>query len=165
MQNKEDVKQLLAAIELSKQCVPVARAFSVGALLFDAENRLVASGYSRETDEKSHAEEVALKKAARLGVRVVGGTLYSSLVPCGKRLSRSQSCADLIIRAGIKKVVFALQEPPVFVEASGEAKLREHGIEVVVMEELGSLVSRINEHVIGFPQMTKCQILSFGFWI
>ena len=40
----------------------------------------------------------------------IGGTIYSSLEPCGERSSSNKTCTLRIVEAGIKKVVFALKE-------------------------------------------------------
>lgn len=123
---------LLRAAELSQFCPP-AKAFSVGAILFDAEGHEVATGYSRETDPVSHAEEVAIAKAKDDGVDIRGGTIVCSLEPCGARLSRPVSCADLIIKEGIARVVYATAEPPTFfTEPCGASKLKAAGVETLV---------------------------------
>lgn len=122
---------LLRAVELSKFCPP-AQAFSVGAIIFDVKGQEVATGYSRETDAVSHAEEIAILKAKNDGTDIRGGTIICSLEPCGKRMSRPVSCADHIIKAGIKRVIYATFEPPVFFnETTGTAKLEAAGVEVV----------------------------------
>jgi dCMP deaminase len=46
----------------------------------------------------SHAEQNALALAARNGVQIDGGTIYSKLVPC-------YTCAKMVVNAGIKRVV------------------------------------------------------------
>ncbi len=142
-----DNERLLEAIAISKNCLPVDRAFSVGALIFDKEGRLVSTGFSRETDPNVHAEEVALNKASTSHVDLAGGTLYSSLEPCGRRLSGRKSCADKIIEAGITRVVFAMREPPVFVEATGLTKLRGARIHVVIINALAEAVKKVNAHL------------------
>ncbi|MBI1804242.1 MAG: dCMP deaminase [Ignavibacteriae bacterium] len=146
-QNNLDVERLKEAIELSRKCTPVDRAFSVGAMVFDRNRVLVATGFSRENDPNVHAEEAALQKATTQNADLVGGTIYSSLEPCGRRLSGRKSCAERIIEAGITRVVFALSEPPVFVEATGLTKLRAAGVEVTVIDELADRVKEINTHL------------------
>jgi len=138
---------LRRAIELSRLCPP-AKTFAVGAILFDASGEEVATGYSRETDGVSHAEEVALTKARKSMHDVRGGTMICSLEPCGKRASSPQSCVDLIVAAGLARVVYALAEPPLFFEPSGTAQLKAAGVEVIVLPELAPIVSEINNHLI-----------------
>src|SRR5262249_13310410 len=90
---------LTAAIELSRRCVPVGTAFSVGAIIVDKDGSVLAEGYSREHDPHEHAEEAAL---AELDTdRNLGqATLFSSMEPCSVRASRASSCTDLILAAG-----------------------------------------------------------------
>ncbi len=45
-----------------------------------------------------HAEQNAIAWAAREGIALMGGTMYSTLFPC-------QSCAKLIMQAGIEHVI------------------------------------------------------------
>lgn len=93
----DDREWLSATIELSRLCLPSDSAFSVGAILVSANSEVVATGYSRETDPKDHAEEVALAKAGFVGL--AGATLYSSLEPCLARSSRPVSCAESSLAA------------------------------------------------------------------
>ena len=77
-----------------------------------------------------------------------GSTVYSSLEPCGARSSRPHPCAELIVSAGITRVVFAWHEPPLFVTPSGAAVLRAAGVEVVEVPELAAAARRPNAHLV-----------------
>jgi diaminohydroxyphosphoribosylaminopyrimidine deaminase/5-amino-6-(5-phosphoribosylamino)uracil reductase len=112
----------------------------------DADGGLLATGYSRESDDTVHAEESALGK---LGERDRPHTVYSSMEPCGRRRSRPRTCAELIVEAGVARVVYALGEPPVFVEPTGADLLRRAGVEVVRIADLADEVRKINEHLDG----------------
>jgi len=138
---------LTAAIELSKQSPPSPAAFSVGALLVTAAGEVMATGYSREVDPADHAEEIALRRAA--GAEFAGATLYSSLEPCLRRASRPDSCAALISAAGVRRVVIAWREPPLFAPGGGAAWLAAHGIRVVVLPELATAAKAVNRHLLG----------------
>jgi diaminohydroxyphosphoribosylaminopyrimidine deaminase/5-amino-6-(5-phosphoribosylamino)uracil reductase len=72
-----------------------------------------------------HAEVVALE-AARGNTQ--GATLYVTLEPCAHH-GKTPPCTDAIIAAGIRRVVFAGEDPNP-VAAGGAAVLRGHGIEV-----------------------------------
>jgi pyrimidine deaminase RibD-like protein len=138
-------------VDLSRCCPPSATAFSVGALVVDAGGAVLATGYSRETGPRVHAEEAALAKLAGeggVGRRVTGATIYSSLEPCSTRRSRPRSCAQLIISAGIPRVVFALREPPTFVEGQGAEVLEAAGVVVVEIPELAPEVAIVNAHIL-----------------
>jgi diaminohydroxyphosphoribosylaminopyrimidine deaminase/5-amino-6-(5-phosphoribosylamino)uracil reductase len=139
---------LAEAIELSKCCPPSQTAFSVGAVLVSAAGQVIATGYSRERDPADHAEEVALAKAGPAG-QLAAATLYSSLEPCLHRASRPRPCAELIVAAGIRRVVVAWLEPPVFVTGGGAAWLRRAGVTVVEFPELAGPARTANAHLIG----------------
>jgi diaminohydroxyphosphoribosylaminopyrimidine deaminase / 5-amino-6-(5-phosphoribosylamino)uracil reductase len=146
-----DIRWLAAAIELSSRCLPSATAFSVGAILVGADGQVLSTGYSREHDQVEHAEEAALNSAQASGLpaaAVAASTLYSSLEPCAARASRPTPCADLIIEAGIRRVVIAWREPPIFVPGGGTALLRKAGVQVTVLPELAGAARAVNAHLL-----------------
>lgn len=67
----------------------------------------------------SHAEAGAIAFAARKGIATEGATLYVTLAPC-------QSCAKLIINAGIERVVYGLP----YRDSAGVDLLVKAGIEI-----------------------------------
>jgi diaminohydroxyphosphoribosylaminopyrimidine deaminase/5-amino-6-(5-phosphoribosylamino)uracil reductase len=141
---------LALAVELSRRCPPSATAFSVGAVVV-ADGREIARGHSRETDAHVHAEEAALAKLDADDERLRRATIYTSLEPCSTRRSRSDTCTQLILRAGIPRVVFAWREPEVFVDCHGAEDLRASGVEVVEMPELADAVRAVNAHLLRPP--------------
>jgi len=143
-----DRKRLKAAIELSRLSPPSPTHYAVGAVIVDESDIVLATGYTAEGDEHNHAEEAALAKLAGRDLSRAGATLYSSLEPCTTRKSRPLSCTELIIEAGIRRVVLALREPSVFADCHGVEDLRAAGVEVIEMPELGHLVARINAHIL-----------------
>jgi diaminohydroxyphosphoribosylaminopyrimidine deaminase/5-amino-6-(5-phosphoribosylamino)uracil reductase len=138
---------LRQAIELSRRCPASDSAFSVGAVLVSGDGEVITTGYSRELDPKDHAEELALSRAAG-DPRLSSATLYSSLEPCPTRASRARSCAGLIIEAGVRRVVIAWLEPPVFTAGGGAAALRQAGVTVVEIPWLSGLASSVNAHLL-----------------
>jgi pyrimidine deaminase RibD-like protein len=149
-----DVRWLREAIELSRCSPPSEAAFSVGAVLVSgdpaSESTAIATGFSRERDPHDHAEETALAKAAedRPDTELSGATMYSSLEPCLRRLSRPCSCAQLIVAAGIRRVVLAWREPPLFVPGGGARWLRDQGVTVVEVPELAAAARAVNAHLL-----------------
>lgn len=137
---------LLQAIELSRRAVPSPSAYSVGCIIVRAGETL-ASGYSREFGERTHAEEAAIAKAADSGKMLSGATLYASLEPCSQRRSGLRSCAARIIDAGISRVVFALREPPIFIEGRGADMLATAGVDVIEISDDAATVLQINAHL------------------
>lgn len=135
------------AIDLSRQCPPSERAFSVGAVVVDEQGNELARGYSRETGVKVHAEEAALAKLAGDDPRLQTATLYSTLEPCSVRKSRPTSCSQHILDAGIPRVVIAWREPDVFVDGEGTEVLRGAGVTVVELPELAAEAKAVNDHL------------------
>jgi len=144
-----DQAWLAQAIELSRRCPPSPSAFCVGAVVVAADGAVMATGYSRETGPSVHAEEAALAKIGPADPRLAGATLYSSLEPCRVRASQPTPCAELIIAAGLRRVVIAWLEPPVFAPGGGAALLREAGITVVEVPGLAAEARAVNAAVLG----------------
>jgi len=144
-----DREWLRQAIALSRRCPPSRTAFAVGAVLVAADGALLAAGYSREGDPRDHAEEAALAKLGPADPRLGGATLYSSLEPCRYRASRPRPCAELIIEAGLRRVVIAWLEPPVFAAGGGAALLRAAGVTVVEIPELAAEARAVNAAILG----------------
>jgi diaminohydroxyphosphoribosylaminopyrimidine deaminase / 5-amino-6-(5-phosphoribosylamino)uracil reductase len=142
-----DEAWLAVAVELAGACVPSDAAYSVGAVVVGADSRELSRGWSRDAEPRAHAEESAL---ARAGVRAAGATLFSSLEPCAARSAGRTPCADLIVTAGITRVVFAWREPPIFVpHPDGTAHLTAAGIEVVELPALAAAAASVNRHLAG----------------
>jgi diaminohydroxyphosphoribosylaminopyrimidine deaminase/5-amino-6-(5-phosphoribosylamino)uracil reductase len=142
-----DRRWLEDAIELSKECPPSKTAFSVGAIIVSADGDVIATGYSREGDPHDHAEETALAKVEG-DPRLVSSTIYSSLEPCSKRSSHPLTCTQLILAAGIPRVVLAWREPNIFVDCEGAELLRAAGCEVVEIPDLAPAVRAVNAHLL-----------------
>ncbi|WNM36200.1 dihydrofolate reductase family protein [Streptomyces sp. Li-HN-5-11] len=142
---------LRLACELAVRCPPSSTAFSVGAVVVDADGTELARGYSREAgDPVVHAEEAALAKIDPADPRLAGATVYSSLEPCARRSSRPRPCARLILDAGVRRVVTAWREPDTFVEgADGAGLLVDQGAEVVVLPEFEARAKEPNRHLLG----------------
>jgi diaminohydroxyphosphoribosylaminopyrimidine deaminase/5-amino-6-(5-phosphoribosylamino)uracil reductase len=99
----------------------------VGAVVVDAEGHVAGEGYHREAGQL-HAEEEALSVA---GDRSRNGTLYVNLEPCAHE-HRSPSCAQLVIDAGLRRVVIAMKDPDERVRGAGLRMMENAGIELDV---------------------------------
>ena len=75
-----------------------------------------------------HAEVNALDQA---GGRARGATLYCTLEPCSFH-GRTPPCSQALIRAGIKRLVCAMQDPDPRVNGAGLRHLRDAGMAVEV---------------------------------
>lgn len=153
--SKDHAAYMQLAISLAKKSPPRPSNFRVGAVLVDQEqNRTLATGYTLELPGNTHAEQCCLQKIAaghNVPEEAVGESLpsktviYTTMEPCGKRLSGNMPCVERILQTrkastgGIKTVYVGVTEPEKFVgENTGRAKLEAAGIEYV--------------HIAGFEQ-------------
>jgi diaminohydroxyphosphoribosylaminopyrimidine deaminase/5-amino-6-(5-phosphoribosylamino)uracil reductase len=77
----------------------------VGAVLVK-NNKIIGGGFHAKFGE-SHAEVSAINQA---GKNAKGSTLFVNLIPCS-HYGNTPPCTDAIIKAGIKKVVYASSDP------------------------------------------------------
>lgn len=90
------------------------------------DGRIIAKGWHRKAGEP-HAEIHALIEA---GDQARGATAYVTLEPCSHH-GRTPPCADALIKAGVKQVVIAMEDPNPQVSGQGVDRLRDAGIEVI----------------------------------
>ncbi|MBT0773270.1 hypothetical protein KIH74_30275 [Kineosporia sp. J2-2] len=138
---------LEAAVEVSRRSPPSPTHYAVGAAVVSAGGALLADGFTGETDPAYHAEEAALAKLTG-GQDLPGATIYTSMEPCTVRRSRPVPCTQLILDAGIGRVVLALREPSLFADCVGVQTLTAAGVEVVELPELAGRVREINAHLL-----------------
>jgi diaminohydroxyphosphoribosylaminopyrimidine deaminase / 5-amino-6-(5-phosphoribosylamino)uracil reductase len=97
---------------------------AVGAVI--VKNGVILGRGWTQAGGRPHAETEALKRAGRAAR---GATLYVTLEPCSHQ-GKTPPCVDAIIRAGIARVVSAMEDPNPEVAGKGHAKLREGRIAV-----------------------------------
>ena len=90
------------------------------------DQEIVGQGF-HQTPGTAHAEILALKAA---GSKAKGATLYVNLEPCCHH-GRTPPCIPEIIKAGISKVVVAMEDPNPKVQGRGLQALKNAGIEIV----------------------------------
>ncbi len=146
-QYRVDCNYILRAVSCSQKSDPTEIRYRVGAVIITADGAEF-EGYTGETAPENHAEEEAILKAVAAGADLKGATIYSTIEPCTKRASKLESCTDLIIRHGFKRVVFALREPDRFVRCEGVRRLAGAGVEGREMAAYAPDVIRINSHVL-----------------
>ncbi len=114
------------AIEISILGHPSPNPY-VGAVIVK-DNKIIAQGYHKKAG-MAHAEVEAIldaknkydKNAEKM---LEGSTLYVSLEPCN-HTGRTPPCTDAIIKAKIKKVVYAMDDPNKNVRGGGAKYLQE----------------------------------------
>lgn len=99
---------------------------AVGAVIVK-DGIILARGWTQDGG-RPHAEVEALKRAKK---SAEGATMYVTLEPCSHQ-GKTPPCADAIIRAGIARVVSALEDPNPEVKGRGHERLRAKGITVDV---------------------------------
>ncbi|MET0507493.1 MAG: bifunctional diaminohydroxyphosphoribosylaminopyrimidine deaminase/5-amino-6-(5-phosphoribosylamino)uracil reductase RibD [Burkholderiaceae bacterium] len=98
---------------------------------------VVGEGWHRRTGEP-HAEALALAQA---GERARGAIVYVTLEPCAHH-GRTPPCADLLVEAGVERVIAAMEDPNPLVNGRGLERLRAAGIDVrcgLMGQEAGEL--------------------------
>jgi diaminohydroxyphosphoribosylaminopyrimidine deaminase / 5-amino-6-(5-phosphoribosylamino)uracil reductase len=103
----------------------------VGCVILDRNGQVCGEGW-HEYELRDHAEVIALREAQEhAGDRVHGGTAYVTLEPCN-HTGRTPPCTEALIKAGIKRVVAATNDPNPHVAGHGLDHLRAAGIEASV---------------------------------
>jgi diaminohydroxyphosphoribosylaminopyrimidine deaminase/5-amino-6-(5-phosphoribosylamino)uracil reductase len=99
---------------------------AVGAVIVK-DGIIIGRGWT-QSGGRPHAEVEALRRAKK---NAQGATMYVTLEPCSHQ-GQTPPCADAIIKAGIARVVSALEDPNPEVAGQGHARLRDKGIAVDV---------------------------------
>jgi diaminohydroxyphosphoribosylaminopyrimidine deaminase/5-amino-6-(5-phosphoribosylamino)uracil reductase len=104
---------------------------------------------------RPHAEAVALAEA---GNAAAGATAYVTLEPCAHESARGPACADILVDAGVRRVVAALQDPYPPVNGKGFERLRSAGVEVEVgpgaEQAARSMAGFLTRQKLGRPYIT-----------
>lgn len=123
--NPQDHQWMALALQLAEQGLystdPNPR---VGCVLVK-DGQLVGQGFHERAGE-AHAEVHALAMA---GEQAKGATAYVSLEPCA-HFGRTPPCADALVKAGVSRVVSAMQDPNPLVAGKGHQRLRDAGVSV-----------------------------------
>lgn len=111
---------------------------AVGAVIVRG-SRVVGRGFTSPPGGP-HAEIHALREA---GAKAKGATLYCTLEPCAHH-GRTGPCTEAILAAGIKRVVFATNDPNPLVNGKGERRLRSQRVTVTkgVLREVAESLNR-----------------------
>ncbi len=133
---------------------------NVGCVIVSGDGSIVGRGATRQGG-RPHAEAVALAEA---GERARGATLYTSLEPCAHKSARGPACSELIVEAGLAKVVVALKDPDPRTSGRGIDQLRSAEIEVklgigrkAAAEFMSGYLTRLK---LGRPRITLKMALS-----
>ncbi|WP_286880133.1 bifunctional diaminohydroxyphosphoribosylaminopyrimidine deaminase/5-amino-6-(5-phosphoribosylamino)uracil reductase RibD [Sphingomonas sp.] len=123
----DDARWMAAALALAERTRGrTAPNPNVGCVIVDAHGRVAGRGWT-QAGGRPHAEAAALAQA---GARARGATAFVTLEPCAHVSPRGPACSDLLIAAGVARVVVALRDPDPRTDGQGIARLRAAGIEV-----------------------------------
>jgi diaminohydroxyphosphoribosylaminopyrimidine deaminase/5-amino-6-(5-phosphoribosylamino)uracil reductase len=108
------------------------------------DGQVIAAGHTQPAGQ-AHAEIMALRDAQARGVDVRGATAYVTLEPCSHH-GRTPPCSDALVRAGLGRVVAAMEDPNPLVAGKGMAQLAAAGMAT----GSGLLADEAHEMNIGF---------------
>ncbi len=118
------------------------------------EGRVVGRGWT-QPGGRPHAEAMALAQAGDLAR---GATVYVTLEPCAHESQRGPACADLLIAAGVARVMIALGDPDPRTDGQGLARLRDAGVAVAsgpgAAEAEVSMAGFLTRRRLGRPYVT-----------
>lgn len=104
---------------------------------------------------RPHAEAMALGQA---GDRTRGGTCYVTLEPCAHESARGPACADLLVAAGIARVVIGVGDPDARTSGAGLARLAAAGVAIETgvreAEARRAMAGFLTRRALGRPHVT-----------
>jgi diaminohydroxyphosphoribosylaminopyrimidine deaminase/5-amino-6-(5-phosphoribosylamino)uracil reductase len=113
------------ALDLARKGVGLASPNPTVGCVLVKDRAILGDGFHQYAG-RDHAEIVALKQA---GTKARGATLYVTLEPCN-HTGRTGPCTEVIVAAGISRVVAAMEDPNPKTRGNGFTRLRSAGIEV-----------------------------------
>ena len=119
-----------------------------------AGGRVVGRGWT-QPGGRPHAEAMALAQA---GDAARGATCYTTLEPCAHVSPRGPACADVLLAAGVARVVAAIADPDPRTDGSGLTRLADAAIEVDhgirAAEARRTLAGFLTRRALGRPHVT-----------
>jgi diaminohydroxyphosphoribosylaminopyrimidine deaminase/5-amino-6-(5-phosphoribosylamino)uracil reductase len=113
------------ALDLARKGVGLASPNPTVGCVLVKDGNIVGEGF-HQYDRRDHAEIMALKQA---GAQAKGATAYVTLEPCN-HTGRTGPCSEVLIAAGVLRVVGAMQDPNPRTAGTGFERLRAAGMEV-----------------------------------
>lgn len=122
----DDTAMMMHAIELARQGWYSTRPNPRVGCVITKNNTIIAEGFHRKAGSP-HAEIEALQALAAGSAK--NSTVYVTLEPCC-HTGKTPPCTEALIRAGIARVVYGMQDPNPLVSGKGLQQLRNAGIAV-----------------------------------
>ena len=140
-----DIAWMHEALALARQAIGLSEPNPrVGCVIVAPDGRVIGRGHTQQAGG-AHAEVMALRDVTRHGHSARGASVVVTLEPCSHH-GRTPPCCDALVKAGVQRVVMALQDPNPLVAGQGAARLRAAGIRV----DVGLLAEESRELNIGF---------------
>jgi diaminohydroxyphosphoribosylaminopyrimidine deaminase/5-amino-6-(5-phosphoribosylamino)uracil reductase len=127
-QPQEDVQWMKRALQLAERGLGRVEPNPMVGCVLVRDQQLIGEGW-HEFFGGPHAEINAISNANHHGHLVSGATAFVTLEPCGHH-GKTPPCADALIQAGVRRVVFAHADPHPLVAGAGAKRLRQAGVEV-----------------------------------
>ena len=125
---EEDLRHMRRALELAEQAHGRTGDNPWVGCVLVKDGKMLGEGYTHPPGQ-DHAEAAALREAEACNHELRGATLYCTLEPCSFH-GRTPSCAQLLVRKGIARVLVALRDPHPKVNGAGLEILRDGGVAV-----------------------------------
>lgn len=157
--DRSDGEWLAAAAALAERARPLSRPNPPVAALVVNRGGVLGRGWTG-AGGRPHAEAVALDQA---GDAARGATLYVTLEPCAHRSQRGPACADLVVAAGLARVVVGVEDPDPRTAGAGLARILTAGIAAKLVpspEAEASLAGYLSRRRRGRPHVTLKLALS-----
>lgn len=123
--SSHDLQFMEHALDLARRGVGLASPNPTVGCVIVKDGAILGEGF-HQYEWRDHAEIVALKQA---GENARGATMYVTLEPCN-HTGRTGPCSEAIVKAGISRVVAAMEDPNPKTAGRGLERLRDAGIEV-----------------------------------
>ncbi|WP_394146799.1 bifunctional diaminohydroxyphosphoribosylaminopyrimidine deaminase/5-amino-6-(5-phosphoribosylamino)uracil reductase RibD [Shewanella atlantica] len=137
MWSVEDIEMMSRAIKLARKGLYTTRPNPCVGCVVTKEGQIVGEGFHIRAGGP-HAEVYALAMASE---SAKGATAYVTLEPCS-HYGRTPPCAEALIKAGVTRVVVAVEDPNPQVSGRGIKMLTDAGIRVdvgLLSEEAGDI--------------------------
>ncbi len=124
--HNHDLKWMNAALRFGRRHLGLTSSNPSVACLIVREGSVVGRGITA-IGGRPHAESLALDEA---GANAKGATAYVTLEPCAHH-GKTPPCCDVLIGAGIARVVYAVKDPNPLTAGQGKQKMQAAGVEVL----------------------------------
>jgi diaminohydroxyphosphoribosylaminopyrimidine deaminase/5-amino-6-(5-phosphoribosylamino)uracil reductase len=125
LKSTHDLHFMQHALDLARKGVGLASPNPTVGCVIVKDEIILGEGF-HQYEWHDHAEILALKQA---GSRAQGATLYVTLEPCN-HAGRTGPCSEAIAKAGVARVVAAMEDPNPKTRGGGFGTLRAAGIDV-----------------------------------